>query len=191
MLLAFVRHGGKARAEADSNSPQLPPSLALRQRQGTFSKTTRRSQKAQPVGKETRRPTPPTGSATGCMAGWPRGTTVLTHTMQRPRSSLATSSHRPRIIWVALHLMPHPSAQHTARKHSELILAMPKGLASGCSGIRAEYLKALVLNRGFASHILSLLTAFVNQSLNGYLHPFNLTSSPQQERQWGSPSSRR
>ena len=53
----------------------------------------------------------------------------------------------------------------------KLVLQTPKGLAPGCSGLRAEYLKALLCDRnaGLAAQSLSLLKAFVNQSLNGYL----------------------
>ena len=49
----------------------------------------------------------------------------------------------------------------------------PKGLAPGCSGLRAEHLKAVLCDRnlGLAAQALTLLTGFVNQSLNGYLPP--------------------
>ena len=49
----------------------------------------------------------------------------------------------------------------------------PKGLAPGCSGLRAEHLKAVLCDRNLelAAQALTLLTGFVNQSLNGYLPP--------------------
>ena len=56
----------------------------------------------------------------------------------------------------------------TVRK---LILQTLKWLAPVCFGLRAEHLKSLLFSRniGLSSHSLSMLTAFVNQSLNGYL----------------------
>ena len=56
----------------------------------------------------------------------------------------------------------------TVRK---LVMQTPKGLAPGCSGIHTRYLKCLLCDRNvcLSSHFLSMLTAFVNQCLQGYL----------------------
>ena len=50
-------------------------------------------------------------------------------------------------------------------------LHTPKGLAPGCSGMRAEHVKAVLLDRnvGVAAHALTLLTKYVNNCINGYL----------------------
>ena len=65
---------------------------------------------------------------------------------------------------------PHaPSFSIQPELVRKLILRTPKGLAPGCSGMRAEHLKALLLDRnsGLAAQALALLTTFVNDCVNG------------------------
>ena len=53
----------------------------------------------------------------------------------------------------------------------KIIMGTPKGLAAGCSGLRAEHLKAVLQNRnmGRAAIALELLTKFSNLCIAGCL----------------------
>ena len=50
------------------------------------------------------------------------------------------------------------------------VLHTPKRLAPGCSGMRAEHVKAVLLDRnvGVAAHALTLLTEYVNNCKKKY-----------------------
>ena len=54
-----------------------------------------------------------------------------------------------------------------------MIVRAPKGLAPGCSGLRAEHLKAIISDRnvGRAAQVLASLAKFANACLAGYLPP--------------------
>ena len=55
----------------------------------------------------------------------------------------------------------------------KLVLSSPKGLAAGCSGLRAEHVKAVLQDRnpGQAAQALDALTKFSNLCGSGYLPP--------------------
>ena len=51
------------------------------------------------------------------------------------------------------------------------IMSWPKGLAAGCSGLRAEHVNAVLLDRnaGNAAQALEIITKFTNLCIAGYL----------------------
>ena len=66
-----------------------------------------------------------------------------------------------------------PSFEIQPKAMGKLIMKCPKGLAPGCSGLRAEHLKAVLCDRnlGRAGECLSGLTKFANLCVGGYLPP--------------------
>ena len=64
-----------------------------------------------------------------------------------------------------------PTFEVEAPAVKKLIMATPKGLAPGASGLRAEHLKAMIGDRnlGRAARVLDDITKFVNTCLSGYL----------------------
>ena len=66
-----------------------------------------------------------------------------------------------------------PTIEVAATTLKKIILSSPKGLAAGCSGLRAEHVKAALQKRnaGRAGSALELLAKFVNLCAAGYLPP--------------------
>ena len=67
--------------------------------------------------------------------------------------------------------MEAPAFEFQPELVKKLVLSSPKGLAAGCSGLRAEHVKAVLQDRnaGRAAQALEALTKFANLCVAGYL----------------------